>query len=71
MDDDDEESINQIKGIPITEEHSHSKDTSHPTSPSITHSTSQSKRTISQIVIIEQSSKLVIDVQQFVFDTES
>ena len=46
-DDDDEESINQTKGIPITEEHSRRKESSHPTSPSLTHSASQSKRTIS------------------------
>ena len=45
MDDDDEESINQTKGIPITEEHSHNKETSHPTSPSLTHSASQLERT--------------------------
>ena len=47
VDDDDEESINQTKGIPITEEHSHSKESSHPTSPSLTHFASQSERTIS------------------------
>ena len=47
FDDNDEESINQTKGIPITEDISHSKEASHPTFPSLTHSTSHSKRTIS------------------------
>ena len=71
LDDDDEESINQTKEIPITEEISHSRETSHPSSPSLTHSTSHSKRTISQMVITGHRSNLVIDVQQFVFYTKS
>ena len=40
MDDDDEESINQTKGISIIEEHSHNKESSHLASPSLTHSVS-------------------------------
>ena len=70
-DDDDEESINQTKGIPNTEEHSHIKETSHPTSPSLTHSNSQSERTISQMITTEQSSNPIIDVQKFFFLIES
>lgn len=45
--DDEEEYINQIQGFPITEEPSHSKEASHVASPSISHSISHSKRTIS------------------------
>ena len=71
LDDDDDESINQTKEIPITEENSHSRETSHPSSPSLTHSTSHYERTISQMVITEHSSKPVIDVQQFVFDIDN
>ena len=55
----------------IIEEPSHSKESSHPTSPSISHSTSHSERTISQIVLTEQSSNPVMDVQLYVFDTEN
>jgi hypothetical protein len=71
LDDDDEESINQIKGIQITEEPAQSKEASHLASPSATHSRSHfdSERTISQIVTTGQSSKTVINVQNFVFDT--
>ena len=47
LDDDDEESINQTNGFPITKEPSHSKEASHPASPSLSHSTSHSERTIS------------------------
>ena len=71
LEDDEEESINQMKGFPITEETSHSKEASHPASPSLSHSTSHSKRTISQIVLTEQSSKPTMDVQQYVFDIEN
>ena len=53
LEDDEEESINQIQGFPITEEPSHSKEASHATSSSISHSTSHSERTISQIVLTE------------------
>ena len=71
LEDDEEESINQIQGFPIIEEPSHSKEVSHPNSPSISHFTSHSERTISQIVLTEQSSKPAMDVQQYVFDTEN
>ena len=50
MDDDDQESINQTKGIPITEENSHNKEPSHPTSPSLTNYASQSERKIYQMI---------------------
>ena len=60
-----------MKGFLITEEPSHSKEASHLASPSLSHSTSHSERTISQIVLTEQSSKPVIDVQQYAFDIES
>ena len=78
LDNDDEESINQIKGIQITEEPAQRKEASHPASPSVTHSTSastthstphsHSKKTISQIVTTGQSSEPIINVQQFVFN---
>ena len=42
LDNDDEESINQIKGIHITKEPTQSKGESRPTSPCATHSTSHS-----------------------------
>ena len=71
MVDDVEDSINQTKGIPITEEHSHSKESSHPASPSLTHFAFEPERKISQMITTEQSSNPVIDIQQFVFDTES
>ena len=71
LEDDEEESINQMKGFPIIEEPSHSKEASHPVSPSLPHSTSHSERTIYQIVIIEHGSKLAIDVQQYSFEIES
>ena len=69
LEDDEEESINQIQGFPIQEEPSHSKEVSHVVSPSISHSTSNSERTISQIVLTEQSSKPAMDVQQYTFDS--
>jgi hypothetical protein len=47
LEDDGEESINQMNGFPIIEEPSHSKEASHPTSPSLSHSTSHKERTIS------------------------
>ena len=70
MDDDDEASINQAKGIQIIEEPSHNTEASHLASPSLSHCTYHFERTISQMVITEHSSKPVIDVQQFVFDKE-
>ena len=60
LDDDEEESINQIQGFPIEEECSHSK--------GVSHSVSTSERTISQVVLTEQKSKPTMDVQQFTFD---
>ena len=71
LEDDEKESINQIQGFPIQEEPSHSNEVSHASSPSISHSTSKSERTISQIVLTKQSSKLVMDVQQYIFDIEN
>ena len=71
LEDDEEESINQIQGSPILEEPSHSKEVSHTASPSISHSTSNSERTISQIVLTEQSSKPVNHAQQYIFDIEN
>ena len=47
LEDDEEESINQIQGFPIQEELSHSKEVSHIVSPSVSHSISNSERTIS------------------------
>ena len=47
LEDDEEESINKIEGFPIQEEPSHSKEVSHAASPSISHSTCNSERTIS------------------------
>ena len=55
-DDDDEHSINQIKGIQIIEDLSQSREASHQASPSATHSTSHSERTISHMVTTRQSS---------------
>ena len=52
LDDDEEESINQIQGFPIEEEFSHSK--------GVSHSISTSERTISQVVMTEQKSKPTI-----------
>ena len=71
-DDDDEHSINQIKGIQITKEPAQSREASHPSSPFATHSTSHShsERTISQMVTTGQSSQPIINVQQFVFNTK-
>ena len=63
LEDDEEESINQMQGFPIGEEPSHSKEASHPYSPSVSHSTSHSERTISHIVLNEQIILLVIDVK--------
>ena len=60
LDDDEEESINQLKGFPIEEECSHSK--------GVSHSVSTSERTISQVVMTKQKSKPIMDVQQFTFD---
>ena len=57
LEDDEEEFINQIQGFPIQEEPSHSKEVSHTVSHSVSHSISNSERTISQIVLTEQSSK--------------
>lgn len=71
LQDDEEKSISQMQGFLITEEPSHSKEASHPTSPSISHSTSHSERTITQIVLPEQSLKPAMDVQQYVFDAEN
>lgn len=53
LENDEEESINQTKGFPITKELSHSKEASHPTCPSLSHCTSHSERTISRVVISE------------------
>ena len=50
LDDDEEESINQIQGFPIEEECSHSK--------GVSHSVSTSEITISIVVLTEQKSKL-------------
>ena len=55
LDDDEEESINQIQGFPIEEECSHSK--------GVSHSVSTSERTISQVVLTEQKSKPTMDLQ--------
>ena len=71
LEDDEEESINQMKGFPITKEPSHSKEASHPTSPLVSHSTSHSERTISHIVLTKQNLKLVIVVQQYAFDANN
>ena len=60
-----------MQGFLIIEEPSRSKQVSHATSPSISHSTSNSERTISQIVLIEQSSKPTMDVSQYTFDAET
>ena len=62
-DDGDEHSINQTKGIQITEEPSQSIEVSHQASPSETHSTSHSERIISQMVAAGQSSQPIINVQ--------
>ena len=64
LDDDEEESINQIQGFPIEEESSHNKEVSH----SVSHSVSTSERTISQVVLTEQISKPIMDVQKYAFD---
>lgn len=72
LDNDDEESINQINGIQITEEPTKSKEASHLASPSATHSTSHShyEKTISQMVTTRQISQPIINVHQFVFNIE-
>ena len=62
-DDDDEHSINQIKGIQITEDPAQSREASHQASPSTTHSTSHNERTISQMVATGQSSQPIINVK--------
>lgn len=71
LDDDEEEYINQIQGFPIEEESSHSKEVSHsishPVSHSISHFVSNSEITISQVVLTEQHSKPIMDVQQYIF----
>ena len=68
LDDDEEESINQIQGFPIEEESSHNKEVSHtishPISHPISHFVSNLERTISEVVLTKQNSKLVMDVQQ-------
>ena len=71
MEDDEEESINQIQGFPIQEKPSHSKEVSHTVSHSISHSISNSDRTISQMVLTEQSSKPAMDVQRYTFDAKT
>ena len=62
LDDDEEESINQIQGFPIEEESSHSKEVSHSVCHPVSHSVSNSERTISQVVLTKQNSKHVMDV---------
>lgn len=63
----EEESINQIQGFPIQEEPSHSKEVS----DLVSHSISSSERTISQIVLTEQSLNPAMDVQQYTFDAKT
>ena len=64
LDNEDEESINKIKGIQIIEEPTQSKGASHSTSAFVTHSTSHShsEKTISQMVTTGQISQPIIDV---------
>ena len=71
LEDDEEESINQIQGFLIQEEPSHSKEVSHTIYHSDSHSISNSERTISQIVLTEKCSKPTMDVQQYTFDAET
>ena len=70
--DDEEKSINKIQGFPIQEDSSHNKEDSHSVSHSVSHSISHHvsnlERTISQVVIIEQNSNLVMVVQKYTFE---
>ena len=60
--------------IPILEESSHRKEVSHSLSQlvslSVSHFVSNSEITISQVVLTEQSSKPIMDVQQYTFEQE-
>ena len=56
-----------MQGFLIQEESSHGKEVLH----SVSQSVSNLERTISQIVLTEQSLKPTMDVQQYTFEEES